>query len=294
MYKQLIKTILIVLLFIALNCCLIISPGLSDFTNRYLDDFMYSIEPTNSSEEYICFTDSSCANCTVISSCGMFYMINCGSDINSDAILSFLEKLQVKTIEFIIITHPVARNMNGLISISKQITVNNVYFCGVVSYDTQTADDLINLINYTDYNNINTRFINQDTSFSVNSLKFEIFCCNDSHTRKSDNSAIIKISCNNQTFLLVNETSCKSEVDFYEKDIRSDTLIYSGTMNYEALTEHFINLVNPKSAIISLNPNSKIDYENEFCKTLLKKNIPISKTAISGNIFLPLKNNNLN
>lgn len=288
--KRRIITFLTVCFILALSIFLSVFPGLKRQSLSFLEDTLNAAENYPDYDNFICFTDESSGNCSVIITNGKCFLINCGYENTADELIKQLKELNVSAINGIIVTHPTARNCGGFLKIAKVITVEHLYICGVFKIDPDNDTDLLKLVGNADDMNIPTRYMSSDCSFSIENAKFYIFCQTQENIRRSDNAPAIKVTLKDKSFLFINELSQQGEHFLAEKDISSDLLIVSGVMNYEGVSEDIIELINPKTVIMSLGSSGDTELENKFCKLSLGKGISIYKTSILGSIYISSEN----
>ena len=267
-------------------------PFISNKSLNLLDDALSVSEGVPILDDFVCFTNETYGNSSIIISNGQSIIINCGSIKTADALINQLKELKISAISCLIITHPAARNTGGFKKLTKEFNIHNLYICGVFGIDPTNDSDLLNLVAIADSININTRYITSDTSFDIGNAKFDIFCQQSENSRKSDNAPAIKITSSKNSFLFINELSDQAESSLYEKDISADILVVSGTINYEGISNDLIELINPKTAVFSLSSVSDVELENNYCKRILDKSISVYKTSILGNIYISFENSN--
>ncbi len=288
--KRRITTFLTVCFILALSIFLSVFPYLKRQSVSFLEDTLNAAENYPDYNDFICFTDESLGNCSIIISNGKCFLINCGYENTAHELIKQLKELNISAINGIIVTHPAARTCGGFDKISKEMTIEHLYICGVFKIDPNNDTDLLNLVGKADELHIPTRYINSDCSFPLEDAKVDIFCQPKENSRKSDNAPAIKVTLKNKSFLFINELSQQGELFLTQKNISSDALIVSGVMNYEGVSEDIIELIDPKTVIMSVGSSGNAEFENKFCKLSLDKGIRIYKTSILGNIYISSEN----
>lgn len=152
--------------------------------------------------------------------------------------LDILDKMGVRKIEHLIITHSDKDHYDGYHKIKDYINIKNIYLSPTDKYP---------LLNHRPKN------IEFNKEYGNKHLKF-IFYQGEIYKEKNDNSLIIKVINDNKKTLYTGDISDKVERDLiskYKDQLSSDLLMIPHHGSCYGSTKEFIQIVNPKVGIIS-------------------------------------------
>lgn len=200
--------------------------------------------------------------------------------------LAFFER----TIDLLILTHPDADHVTGLVEVLRRYDVKKILYTGVIhhssnyraflsaieeegteigivsqAYDLALGDDLALKIIYPD--------------FSANGLEFDDV---------NDTSIVAELSYGEIDFMLMGDASIKVEEELIDKDIDLEaTVLKAGHHGSKTSTGlEFVGVVSPQYGIISAGSDNKFGHPNlRVLKNLEKNDVEILQTAEMGDIL---------
>jgi len=258
--------------------------GLSNATIHYLDVGMGDCM----------FIETSCTN----------VLIDGGLSSAAQAVLNYLEGLNVTRIHLMIATHPHEDHLGGLVAVlNSSITVDQVLF----NNDTVPSPIPWNCAGYAEFlslaesHNLTVAYRGQvfqladDVSLTVlnptQPLEFTWQLWVD-HTVLNDNGIVVKLQAGNASFLFAGDASAAAEQSMENAglDLQSDVLKVGWHGYAGATTDSFLDLVAPSYAVIAACWPNKYGEFSPLCPypgtvdKLLARNITVLETQAHGTI----------
>ena len=202
----------------------------------------------------------------------------------SDKIINYLNKKNIKTIDYLIITHFDKDHVGGASKIIDNFDIKNVYQSSYI----KNSDYYLNYINSLNKKGINPNIIENNYSFNIEDLEFIIYGTNKIYENDTSNnsSLVVSLKYKNNSFLFTGDIEEDRISDFINEElIKYDVIKMPHHGNYHKGLEELINKINVKYAVITHNikddktinmlDNKKVKYY------LTTKNILISSDGKS-------------
>jgi len=224
-------------------------------------------------------------------------LIDAGNLISGYKVAKYLEKMKIKKLDYLIITHPHPDHFGGVFFILQMFNVDKLYDNGQEFSPEETPDF------YRWYEELfrqkeNYKILKAGDILSVGEWELEILWPPEPPEFFPDfniSSLMIKvkptITTVNGSFscLLAGDliTPAENELLRRGKDLRSDVLKVGHHGSDDATSNKFLQAVSPEIAIISVNKDNIRGYPaKETIEKLEKANIKIYRTDVNGNIVL--------
>ena len=206
------------------------------------------------------------------------------------AICRYLEDLGIEKIDVLVLTHPHMDHIGGASKILRTIKVDKIYIS-----DTTSKNSIQNLYHW------NIRriafFRHSNVEFSVTGEQFQLGSANVQfiapisydYSCLNNYSIGMKISYKNISTLMLADAEAESEEELLSSnyDLNCDILKISHHGSITSSTNEFLDLVNPKYAILSVgNDNTYGHPTKTVMKRLKKRKIPVYRTDELGNIIV--------
>lgn len=189
-------------------------------------------------------------------------------------------------IDLVVLSHPHADHLTGLIEVLSRYNVGEVWETGV-EYPSATYDTWKNLIKE---KNIPDKFVKAGDTKDFSNVKISVIYPLFSFEKKSiDNlnnaSVVNRIEYGNFSGLFTGDAEISVQDKIIEKDIFSDVLKVAHHGSENGLSEKFLKVIRPEIAIISVGKNNKFGHPSASTINLLKKYlIKIYRTDQNGTI----------
>lgn len=217
-------------------------------------------------------------------------LIDAGNNEDGVKLVNYLNELNVNNFDYVIATHAHEDHIGGMDDIINNFDVDKFFMPDVLT-TTKTFEDVLDALEDNDMT-YNTFEENQGFSFGDANVKI-LYVGNDKNDL-NDTSIVMKITYYNNSFLFTGDISSEVEKKILNKDLKSDVLKVAHHGSDYSSTDKFLDLVDPKYAVISVGENNI--YKHPSNSTLLKlndRNIKIYRTDTSGTIIMNSDGNDI-
>jgi competence protein ComEC len=224
-------------------------------------------------------------------SAGQDILIDGGPD---DSVLTCLGKylpFSDREIEMMILTHPHADHLVGLVSVLKNYSVDEVLIAGVQSSDS-IYQDFLNLVKEKE---IKTVIVLSGKIFSFSDgSRLEILYPISDLTDKTvkdlnDSSIVSKLTYGQSSFLFTGDLGGESEADLLKtnQNLQAEVLKVGHHGSSYSLSELFIQAVKPRLAVISVSLNNSFHHpSSRIVRRLARFGVEVLRTDLAGDIEL--------
>lgn len=218
---------------------------------------------------------------------GKNLLIDAGPNESTDKLISYLNKQNIKKLDYIVATHPHEDHIGAMDSVIKKYDIGEFY-APKKTTTTKTFENMINSLKSKDIKiNVAKAGINLNLGDNV---KCELLAPNSSNYENLNNySVVIKITYGKSKFLFTGDAEKLSEKEILNKnyDLSSDVLKIGHHGSSSSSSKEFLDKVSPKIAVISLGKNNDYGHPHKETTTELKKrNIQTYRTDIDGSVVL--------
>lgn len=210
-------------------------------------------------------------------------MIDAGTINQADKIKAYIEKLSVKTLDFVVGTHPHDDHVGSLHKVLEFVSVGELYM-----------PDINN--EYTD----KIRLAAQEHGVPIKSAKAGVVIWDDGDLRieilapnrseyddVNDYSAVVKITYINNTFLFTGDATALSEKEMvvFGADLDADVLKIAHHGADTSSCQGFLDAVSPEYAVISVGEDNSYGLPDADVRERLDQaNIKVYRTDLEGTI----------
>lgn len=222
---------------------------------------------------------------SVFIECDDHYMlIDGGTSDQSSKIYSFLEKKDIEKLDFVVATNTKKENVGGLAAALKE------YDCDMVLAPTNEAlnDAYADFLKYTEKNEKSVTVPDVNDTYTLGDAKISVLAC----TSKIDEtqSIILQIQHFDTKYLFASDVKLEEEsilCEQYGEALKSDVLFIGNHGSSISSSDAFLDTVNPKIAMISVDGNDGSGLpESKVLDALNQKNIDLYRTDCNGDIKL--------
>lgn len=222
---------------------------------------------------------------SVFIECDDHYMlIDGGASDQSRKIHSFLEKKDIEKLHLVVATNTKEENVGGLAAALKE------YDCDMVLAPTNEAanEAYAKFLEYTEKNNKSVTVPEVNDTYALGDAKISVLAC----ASKIDaaQSIILQIQHFDTIYLFVSDVKAEEEGALckrYGETLKSDVLFIGNHGSSISSSDAFLDTVNPKIAILSVDGNDGSGLpESKVLDALHQRNIDLYRTDCNGDIKL--------
>lgn len=240
------------------------------------------------------FIDVGQGDCTLIKGNKINLLIDSGSKIYKDKVISYLKKENIKDIHLLIATHPHEDHIGSMSYIIDNFKIHTFY-APKVQENTPCFYSMIKSLK-----NKNLKITSVKALDKINlskDLKCTILGPNSSNYSSLNNySIVMKLKFKNTSFLFTGDAENISESEILSKnlDLKANVLKLGHHGSNTSSTESFLKEVSPNIAIASCGKNNPFNHPSiKVIQRLKKENIHFLRTDIDRDIIIYSNGKNL-
>lgn len=231
------------------------------------------------------FIDVGQADSILIQSDEATMLIDGGNNADGEAVVDYIKSQNIKKLDYVIGTHPHEDHIGGLDAVIESFDIGAVYMPKAMS-TTKTFEDVLKAISNKGLK-VNTPI--PGTNINLGSAVFTILAPNSERYESTNNySIVIKLTNGKNSFLFTGDAESISEKEMLAKgfDLYAEVLKVGHHGSTTSTTKEFLDMVNPRYAIISVGKDNQYGHPHkEILDRLRKKNIIVYRTDESGTII---------
>lgn len=244
------------------------------------------------SELQVHYIDVGQGDATLIICNGEAMLIDAGDNSKGTTVQLYLQKQGVKSLKYMIGTHPDADHIGGMDVIITKFDCETIIMPDKAS-DTATYRDVIDAMKYKNYKN--TLPIVGDT-YTLGDASFTIVAPNKSYSDTNSCSVVILLTHGNNKFLFTGDAEFESESDILSNGINiSSGVLKVGHHGSNTSTgKEFLKAVNPQYAVISCGKDNSYGHPHEETLMALKSaGVQVFRTDEQGSIVATSNGSNI-
>jgi competence protein ComEC len=243
-------------------------------------------QPTHSKKNILVhYIDVGQADSILVQVNGKNLLIDAGNRDDGTKVVSYLRKHGVKSLDFVVATHPHEDHIGGMSTVLKDFPVQEFY----APKKTNTTKTFENMIAALNGKKIKTASAGIQIDLGENTSA-QFIAPNSSNYEDINNySASMKITYGDNKFLFMGDAEKLSEKEIIENNFNldCDVLKVGHHGSSSSSSKELLDKATPKIAIISCGKGN--DYGHPHTETLTelkKRNLTVYRTDIDGNIVL--------
>ncbi|WP_138207744.1 ComEC/Rec2 family competence protein [Haloimpatiens lingqiaonensis] len=214
-------------------------------------------------------------------------LIDAGPRDSKDKLISYLKKVNIKKLDYFIVTHPHEDHIGGASYIINSFDVVNFY-APKKTHTTKTYRDMINALKS---KNLKIHVAKEGVSLDLGKDAIcEMLSPNRNDYDELNNySPIIKLKYKDNKFLFTGDAEALVEKDVLSKkyDVSAEVLKLGHHGSVSSTSEVFLKNVNPKIAIATCGKDNKYGHPHRETISKLKKiNCKLYRSDLDGNILV--------
>lgn len=245
---------------------------------------MTAIAAPKIDEMKVHFIDVGQGDCTLITCDDHAMLIDAGDDSKGTAIQNYLQKQKVKTLDYLVLTHPDSDHIGGAPVIITKFDINKV-FVSNFEKDNKTYQKLIQAL---DNKRLKYTTPKVGSQYSLGTAKITILAPNDEYDNTNDSSIALIIQNGDNTFLFTGDAGEDAEKDILanKKDISADVYKAGHHGSKYSTSQKFLKAVNPTYAVISCGEGNTYGHPHaETLNTFRTNGVKVYRTDEDGTII---------
>ncbi len=232
------------------------------------------------------FIDVGQADCILIKTPDNKVMvIDAGNNADSDLVVNYLKNQGVRSINYVIGTHPHEDHIGGLDAVIDSFAIKNVYMPKVL-HNTKTFDDVIKAVKNKGLK-IKTAKAGVELNLGENIETLMMSPNKKEYEELNNYSPIIYLKYSQSKFIFTGDAEKEVEHEVLSKgyNIKADVLKVGHHGSSSSTTDEFLNSISPEYAIICVGEENKYGHPHkETIEKLSKEGISIFRTDKVGTI----------
>ena len=243
---------------------------------------LFALKADTKNKLSVSFISVGDADCAYIHIADTDILIDCGTEISSDKVISFLKRYDCKSLDAIFLSHPDSDHIGGAESIIKEFAVEKIYCYNTPASLIGSQRSFAQLDNSISENNIDKEFVNSGDVLSYGDLKFKVISPKHDYDNSNDCSLVLKLIYKEKSFLFTGDISNAVEEELVQscEDISADVLKIAHHGSAYSSSEEFLKRVSPQISVISAGTDDLYlpDYKTEY------RISELSRLYITGNV----------
>ncbi|MGL4571363.1 MAG: ComEC/Rec2 family competence protein [Clostridium sp.] len=209
-------------------------------------------------------------------------LIDGGDNDDEKSLVKYIKDQGVKSLDYMIATHPHADHIGALDAVLKAFKVNNL----LVANGSSTSDTYTDFINAAANKKVSPSVPLEGRKFELNYNSYiQIFNTNGGSDANEESLVALYVN-GNDKFLFTGDAEKGTEKEILSKMIDVDVLKVSHHGSRTSTTSEFLNKVNPEYAVLTVGKDNKYNHPHKETMDKLKnKNIKVHRTDECGNVI---------
>lgn len=267
------------------------SPSITTYTSTADLPYLAST-PNNSNLFTVQFINVGQGDCTLVTMGSKAMLIDGGPYDAGPAVVSYLKRSGIDSIDVLVSTHPHEDHVGGLLTVLNELPVKRVVDSGLAT-STPTFESYLELIDkkgipYSVGERGDAIDFDPNVSVQILSPPAGMIGNKSDDDYINDNSLVLKITYNGLAFLLMGDTGFDAENSLLASgiDLKSDVLKVGHHGTRYATGQEFLSKVNPGLSVIDVGVNDYGYPRSDTLKRLEASGSEIMRTDMDGNIVI--------
>ncbi|MDO5291154.1 MAG: MBL fold metallo-hydrolase [bacterium] len=240
---------------------------------------------STSSKLEVHFIDVGQGDCILLKSDDQTMLIDAGDNNYGKGVVTYLNNLGIKKLDYLVGTHPDADHIGGLDNVIQGLDIGKIYMPKKQS-NTKTFEDVLNAISK---KGLKISSPKVGDTFTLGSAKVAVLGPNKTYEDNNNNSIVLKVTHGNNSFLLTGDAELEAEEDMVSsgEDLSATVLKVGHHGSHSSTSRSLLDKVNPAYAVISCGVDNKYGHPHTETMTYLKKyNVTVYRTDEQNTILM--------
>lgn len=275
----------------ALLCLLFVSFAITGCDIIDIDSFFVSSDYTNdnyTNEEAnlkVHFIDVGQADCILIESSNKYMLVDAGNNADEELLLSYLNNLGIKKLEYVIGTHPHEDHIGSLDAVIRNYEIGKV----ILPEKEHTTRTFENVLDAIEEKNLRITKPKVGDKYNIGDASFVIIAPNADYKEElNDWSVGIKLTLEDTSFVMCGDAEKDAEKDILSNgiDLKADVLKLGHHGSRTSSSKDFVDGVDPSYIVLTCGMDNSYGHPHkETMNWLKKRGIPFFRTDMQGTII---------
>jgi beta-lactamase superfamily II metal-dependent hydrolase len=243
--------------------------------------------PLSSKEIRVHFINVGQADAILIQSATNAVLIDAGDRKTQDTVINYLREAGIKTLDYVIATHPHADHIGGMAAVIKLFRIKNVVMSDVF-HTTATFDKLLTAI---EKKGLKITMPNPGDKLTAGIINLTVLAPTRKFDDMNDMSIVVRMTHDETAILFAGDAEAASEREMLKsgRTLRADVLKAGHHGSRSSTTPAFLDAVNPSIVIVSCGRENSYKHPHpQFLATVGQpnRNITLLRTDEAGTIIL--------
>lgn len=246
-------------------------------------------EPYINNSLEVHFIDTGQSDAILLISNNEYMLIDSGNTKTDDVVNNYLNDLNIKHLDYFIISHFDADHIGGADTVINNFMVENTF---VPNGDANTLT-YKNFIKALEQKKYHAAIPQEAEKIKFGNAYFQVFNTKGEYNNANDNSLIVLITNINDQMLFTGDISMTVENDLNIEDIDLLKVAHHGSKT--STSEKFLAQVTPEIAVICVGEDNRYNHpSSQVLNHLADQNIKVYRTDSDGNIVFESTGNGIN
>lgn len=257
---------------------------------RFNKDFETVNKPGQNIEPYsVHFIDVGQGSATLLQSENSGVLIDSGEREYGSTVVDYIKSCGIEKLDYVVATHPHTDHIGGLLTVLKEVQVDNVIMPKIASENVPTTKTYETFLELIAQKNIRAIAAKYGKEYDIGRISLKILGPVEQNS-DLNNMSVICLANVNSTTVLVSGDAEKTEMRSVmnkNPNLSCDIMLMGHHGSKTSLEKSFLLSADPNTAIISCGLNNSYGHPNEETINYLKENgIDYYRTDINGNILI--------